>query len=95
MRDLTTQERAAMEAVTGYFSATWEKDGLTLAGKHVAVHLRTLPRLGTGHGKQTKPRLRFDKVVVRLMECLQGTLDKIVPEGTTVLLTVTAPIRLL
>ena len=78
-----------MEAVARHFSATWEKHG-----KHAAIHLRTLPRHGVGHGKETKPRLRFDKVVVRLMERLQDSLGKIVPEGTTVLLTVTAPIRL-
>src|SRR5947209_14413679 len=94
MRDLTIQERTAMEAVARHFAATWEKDGLTVARKHVAVHLRTLPRRGTGHGKEVKPRLRFDKVVLRLMERLQGTLGEIMPEGTTVLLTVTAPIRL-
>ena len=83
-----------MEAVARRFSAAWEHDGLTLARKHVAVHRRTVSRHGTGHGKEIKPRLRFDKVVVRLMEHLQGSLGEIVPEGTTVLLAVTAPIRL-
>jgi hypothetical protein len=42
----------------------------------------------------TKPRLRFDKVVVSLMSrCRTGLADSI-PAGETVMVTVTAPIRL-
>jgi hypothetical protein len=37
--------------------------------------------------------LRFDKVATRLIDRLQSTLGETVPDGTTVLLTVTAPIR--
>jgi len=100
MRALNKQEQTAIEAVARRFSATWEKGSdppdayVTIAGKRVAVDVRTLKRRGAGHGSDARPRLRFDKVVVRLMERLQATLGGIVPDGMTVLLTVTAPIRL-
>ena len=45
-------------------------------------------------GNAAKPRLRFDKVATRLIERLQATLGETVPDGMTVLLTITAPIRL-
>jgi hypothetical protein len=38
--------------------------------------------------------LRFDKVATRLIGRLQATLGETVPDGMTVLLTITAPIRL-
>jgi hypothetical protein len=38
--------------------------------------------------------LRFDKVATRLIERLQATLGETVPNGITVLVTITAPIRL-
>jgi hypothetical protein len=101
MRDLKKQERTAIEAVARRFSATWEQGSdppgayLTVAGKRVAIEITTLRRRGTGQGNAAKPRLRFDKVATRLMERLQVTLGKVVPDGMTVLLTITAPIRLL
>jgi hypothetical protein len=99
MRDLKKQERAAIEAVARRFSATWEKGSdppyayIMVAGKRVAVDITTLHRRGT-KGNAAKPRLRFDKVATRLMERLQATLGETVPDGMTVLLTITAPIRL-
>ena len=100
MRNLNKQERAAIEAVARRFSATWEKGGdlpdayIVVDGKRVPVDITTLKRRGTGQGSTAKPRLRFDKVVTRLIERLQAVLGETVPDGTTVLLTVTAPIRL-
>jgi hypothetical protein len=100
MRDLKKQERTAIEAVARRFSATWEKSSdaadayIVVAGKRVAVDIATLKVRGGGQGDEAKPRLRFDRVATRLMERLQTTLGGTVPEGTTVLLTVTAPIRL-
>jgi hypothetical protein len=100
MRDFKKHERTAIEAVARRFSATWEEGGdladayLMVAGKRVAVDITTLKRHGTGQDKATKPRLRFDKVATRLIEYLQATLGETVPDGTTVLLTITAPIRL-
>jgi hypothetical protein len=100
MHDLTRQERTAIEAVARRFSATWEKGSdppdayITLAGKRVAVDITTLKRRATGQSNTDKPRLRFDKVATRLIEGLQATLGKTVPDGMTVLVTITAPIRL-
>ena len=97
MRDLKKQERTAIEAVAGQFSATLEKDNdspdvyIMVAGKRVTVDITTLKRHGTG---QAKPRLRFDKVATRVIKRLQAALGEIVPDGMTVLLTITAPIRL-
>jgi hypothetical protein len=100
MRDLKKQERAAIEAVAKRFSATWEEGidspdvHMTVAGKRVVVDVTTLKRRGTGQVDTAKPGLRFDKVATRLIERLQSALGETVPDGTTVLLTVTAPIRL-
>ncbi len=100
MRDLNKQERTAIEAVARHFAATWEKGSdppdayITVAGKRVAVDIATLKRRSTGQGNAAKPRLRFDKAVTRVMERLQATLVEAVPDGMTVLLTITAPIRL-
>jgi hypothetical protein len=98
-KNLKKQERAAIEAVARSFSATWEPGSnppdayLTVAGQRVAVDVATLKRR-TSERNAAKPRLRFDKVVIRLMERLQSALSETVPDGMTVLLTVTAPIRL-
>jgi hypothetical protein len=100
MRDLKKRERTAIEAVARRFSATWEKGSgppgayITVAGKRVAVEIAALKRRNIGKRNAARIRLRFDKVVTGLMDRLQTTLDKTVPAGMTVLLTVTAPIRL-
>jgi hypothetical protein len=99
MTDLKKQERDAIDAVARRFSATWEKGSdppdayLMVAGKRVAVDITTLKRHGIGQGNAAKPRLRFDKVATRLIERLQTTLGETVPDGVTVVLTITAPIR--
>ena len=100
MSDLKKQERAAIEAVAKWFSATWEEGGdppgayITVARKRVAVDIATLKWRDTGQGNAAKPRLRFDKVATRLIERLQASLGETVHDGMTVLLTITAPIRL-
>jgi hypothetical protein len=100
MGDLKQRERTAMEAIARRLSATWEKGSnphdayITLAGKRVAVDIATLKRRGTGQGNAAKVRLRLDKVATRLIERLQANLGETVQDGMTVLLTVTAPIRL-
>jgi hypothetical protein len=93
------QEGAAIDAVAKRFSATWEQGShppdafLMVAGKRVAVDTRTLKRRGASQGNAARPRLRFDKVATRLIDRLRTTFGGIVPDGTTVVLTVTAPIR--
>jgi hypothetical protein len=100
MRNLKKQERIAIEAVARRFSAKLEKGSdpldayIALAGKRVAVSIATLRARSNGRGNGAKPGLRFDKVATRLIERLQATLGETVPAGMTVLLTVTAPIRL-
>jgi hypothetical protein len=100
MRDLKKQEQTAIEAVARRFSATWEKGSdppdayIMVAGKRIAVDIKTLKRRGTGRGNAAKPRLRFDKVATGLLKRLHAALGETVPDGTTVLLTITAPIRL-
>ena len=92
------RERAVIDAVARRFSATWEEGNhppdahIVVAGKRVAVDITTLKRSGPGNA--AKPRLRFDKVATRLIERLQAALAETVPAGMTVVLTITAPIRL-
>ena len=100
MRELKRHERVAVEAVAERFSASWEQGSGTadayvkVAGKRIAVDIRILNRRSTRPGKNAKPHLRFDKVATRVIQRLKATFAKIVPAGTTVLVTITAPIRL-
>ena len=100
MSDWKKQEQTAMEAVAKQFSAKWESGSdpshayIRAAGKRVTVNVVTLKPRGVGQAKTGKPGLRFDKVVIRLMEELRGSLRETVPDDMTVLFTVTAPIRL-
>ncbi|MEZ0230563.1 MAG: hypothetical protein ACAI25_18220, partial [Planctomycetota bacterium] len=88
-----------LEAVAGHFSATWDagrdtkEASLTLAGRRIAVVVTTPEGRGAGHGGVAALRLRFDKVATRLLERLSAPLGETVPDGTTVVLTVTAPIH--
>jgi hypothetical protein len=99
MRALRKEERAAIEIVARHFAASWEEGGgspdayVTIAGRRIAVEIAAM---GTKRaaGDRAKPRLRFDKVVLRLIGGLQAALREAVPEDEAVMLTVTAPIRL-
>lgn len=99
-RSLRKQERAAIEAVARHFSATWEKGEeppdayLTIAGKRIAVEVTPLKRRTAGGSGPTKPRLRFDRVALGLVRRLQAALSESVPDGKTVIVTITAPIWL-
>jgi len=95
MSRLNKQERAAIDAVAKHFSATC-KEGedasgatLTIAGKRIAVEVATIKQKIAD-----KPRLRFDKVVLRLIGDLRAALCEFVPDGEAVIVTCTAPIRL-
>jgi hypothetical protein len=101
MTALRKREQAAIEAVARHFSATWENgaDGspgayLTVAGKRVAVEIAAVEPNSPERGGLTKPRLRFDRVALRLIGGLQAALSEVVPDGQAVILTITAPIRL-
>jgi hypothetical protein len=99
MSGLGKRERAALEAVARHFSATWEKGEvppdayLTIARKRIAVEVTTTKRRIADRGGLTKPRLRFDRVALRLVRRLQEALSASVPDDRTLILTITAPIR--
>jgi hypothetical protein len=97
MRDVTKQAQRAIEVAGARFAPGCET-GRTAAGayltvnrKRVAVHIATLRCRGAA---DATIRLRFDKVATRLIERLQAAVAGPVPQGTTVLVTITAPIRL-
>jgi hypothetical protein len=98
--DLRQQERKAIEAVARRLSNTWKKRSdpveacFMVAGKRVAVEIAALKLRVTGKNNAAKPGVRSDKVATRLIKRLRAALGESVPDGTTVLLTVTAPIRL-
>ena len=100
MSALRKDERAAIAAVARHFSASWEEDGgspdayITIAGKRIAAEIAAIERGRAERGGRAKPRLRFDKVVLRLIGGLQEALREEVPEGQALILTATAPIRL-
>jgi hypothetical protein len=101
MRKLGKQEQAAIEVVAKHFSATWEKgDGespdayVTFAGKRIAVEVTAIKQSIAERGDFTQPRLRFDRVALRVVGSLQAALSEFVPDGEAVVLTITAPIRL-
>jgi hypothetical protein len=100
MSRLTKQEQAAIEVVAKHFSATWEKaDGdsadayVTLAGKRIAVEVTAIKQSMAERSGLTKPRLRFDRVALRVVGGLRAGLSEFVPDGEAVVLTITAPIR--
>ena len=85
-------ERAAVEALAKDLAATYgEKTGdavLKFGRKRIAVHGAKIERKAGN-----RPRLRFDKVVIELLARLNAALSPSVPDGRTVMVTVTAPIR--
>jgi hypothetical protein len=100
MSQLKKRERAAIEAVAKHFSATWGESEnrsdahILIAGTRIAVEITTLKQPIGVRRDPPKPGLRFDKVVRRVNARLQSALRESVPDGTTVLFTMTAPIRL-
>jgi hypothetical protein len=97
MSGLGQPAQAVIARVAKRFSGTWEADGgspdawLTIAGKRIAVDVTAISLSLAG---RTRPRLRFDRVVLGLLRRLRAGLTPIVPDGEAVVLTVTAPIRL-
>lgn len=101
MGQLSTQELAAVEAVARRFSAEcetanedWPDAYLTIDGKQIAVAVASPDRRNAEPGSPTMPRLRFDKVALRFVRGLQTGLGGFVPDDRTVIVTITAPIRL-
>ena len=59
----------------------------------VALILAEISRRIAGLSDRTRPRLRFDKVALRVVSRLQAALNESVPDGMAVIITITAPIR--
>ena len=89
-----------MQAVARHFSATLEEGrdsadtDLVLGGKRIALIATAIESRAARRAKGAKPRLRFDRVALGLVDRLRTALSGSVPDGTTVAVTVTAPIRL-
>jgi hypothetical protein len=100
MRDLTERERAALDAVAEHVAASWENGDdhsdayFTVAGERIAADVETLKYRPATQDAAARPRLRFDKVATRIIENLRSALQETLPDGLTLLFTVTAPIRL-
>jgi len=99
MIHLDSRKQGAVEAVERRFAATWSAaDGvapdawLSVEGRRIAVVVSAIDAGPVRRG--AAPRLRFDKVALRLVRQLEATLSPDIPDGEAVILTVTAPIRL-
>lgn len=90
---LLQPEQATIAAVARHFSATWDGSHLGLADRRIAVEVALLGQKARS-GVDKKPRLRFDRVVLRLLGDVQAALRDAIPDGRAVILTVTAPILL-
>ncbi|MGH6888114.1 MAG: hypothetical protein ACREHF_02785 [Rhizomicrobium sp.] len=98
MNEPSTQKLKTIEAVARHFGARCgddPRDGHLLnGGKRIAVEVATLSDRVVGPGAATKPRLRFDKVARGLVARRKAGLGELVPDGMTVVFTITARIRL-
>jgi len=97
MGNLTRADRAAIECVARRFSATWAAASECSAGVRMTLDGRpiTLEVLAMGHGKRpprSRPRLRFDRVVLEIAGRLHTALDPHVPSDECLMITITAPI---
>jgi hypothetical protein len=96
---LRKQERAAIETVARHFSATWEqgedpRDGyVSIGGGRIAVEVATLEQRISKQADLAWPRLRFDRVALGFVRRLRDALYEAVPDGKTMVLTITAPPR--
>ncbi len=94
------QEQATLEAIAKQFSSAPEtltglhEPSITIDGKRISLDIRTLSRNRTPKNHSPKPRLRFDRVVIGLLNRLRASLGEIVPDGTMAIVSCTAPIRL-
>jgi hypothetical protein len=97
MSGLGQRERAVLAAVARHFSATWEKGRRSV--RRLSQDRREANcRRGQDNkqriaerGGLTKPRLRFDRVALGFVRRLQAALSASVPDGRTLILTITAP----
>ena len=99
MRRSTKTEQAAIQAVARHFCAPLEEGRgpfeayLTVAGKRIALVVTAIESRAEQCLKLRRPRLRFDRVALGLIDRLRTALSGSVPDGRTVIVTITAPIR--
>jgi hypothetical protein len=96
----TAQKRAVVQAVARMFAAT-PSDGprppdavLTVGRRRILLAVAPLEARVRAPREPAKPRLRFDKVALRFIADLRSALREAVPVGKSLIVTVTAPIRL-
>jgi hypothetical protein len=100
VNELRKEETAAIAAVASHFFAEWRSGEdppdawLTIAGKRIAIEVTTMKHRIAGGANSSKPRLRFDKVALGLIGRLQTALGNAAAPDRTVIVTVTAPIKL-
>lgn len=91
------QRQAIMEAVARHFegrrgeSHGGRGDHILVAGKRIALEVAFL---GAKPAGLVRPRLRFDRVAQELVARMRAELAETVPDGLTVIFTITAPIRM-
>lgn len=98
MGNLTRVERAAVACVARRFATTWEARGergtaasMTIDGRRIGLQvLATTRKKGA---PRSRPRLRFDRVVLEIVRRLHASLDELVPGDQVLMITITAPIR--
>jgi hypothetical protein len=100
MRSLRERKQAAITAVARHCRATLEQGAdprdtyLIIAGKRIAVEVTAVETPVSRRSRLQPPRLRFDRVVLGLLGRLRAALPDGAPKGATVVVTITAPIRL-
>lgn len=97
MGTLTGEGEWAVEAVAEWASAYWEEGSgegppawIWVDRRRIAIEVAVI----VTSPPAVKPRLRFDRVVVRLLDGLRATLAEIVPDHAAAIVTLAAPIRL-
>lgn len=98
MSGLGAKERAAIEAVAKHFAGTWEAGNaahglhLEIGRKRIGVAIVAIKMKPPSVARA--PRLRFDRVVLRLVGDVKETLRADAPDGRALVFTLSAPIRL-
>jgi hypothetical protein len=93
-------ERTALGAVAQHLAAACDRSrgagdaSLTVAGKRIALEVVAIRPEAAIASRTMKPRLRLDKVALGLVDRLRVALEGCVPDDRTIIVTITAPIRL-
>jgi hypothetical protein len=93
-------ERTAIAAVAQHLAAAGDRSrgsadpALTVAGKRIVLEVVAIRAKAARASRTMKPRLRLDRVALGLMDRLRVAVEASVPEDRTIIVTITAPIRL-